>query len=136
MSIVFMIFEWLLVLALIGLVVAVISLAAVVFKLKAAAMNDAKRLYQPPLRAVKNLASTGKGIALRESVRARAMTGFAKVAAAAVGETAREVKTVAQTVHFSELKPALAGIQRGLGMLKFLSALARSATAQQASNPN
>lgn len=134
MSIVFMIFEWLLILALIGLIVAVVWLATAALKLKTAVVRDAKRLYEPPVRAVKSLAASGKGVALKESARAKSSIGFAKCAAAAVSETACEVKTIVQTMRFSDLKPTLAIMEQGFNVFKSLRKFVKSAAAQQAAS--
>lgn len=125
MEIVYVIFEWLLIIAFLGLLGALGWLAMTALKIKASVMKDAKRLYEPPVRAVKSLVATGKGIAQQESVRVRHMTSTVKVAAGAVKEASDEVKVAAEAVHFSELKPTVANAQNVWKVIVLVRKLSR-----------
>jgi hypothetical protein len=125
------IFDWLLILAQIGLIGVLVWLVIAALKIKTSVMKDAKRLYERPTRSVKNLITTGKGIAQQESVRVTHIVGSAKVAAEAVGETAGEIKTISETIHLSELKTAYANVQSVLKMLRLVAKVTQSSAAKQ-----
>lgn len=131
MHLVYTIFEWLLVLAFIGLIGVLVWLVITAFGLKNSVMRDAKRIYERPVNSVKSLIATGKGIALQEGVRFKHIAADAKVAAGAVRETAGEVKTAAGSVHFSELKSVVGNIQSILKLMSAVAKVARSAEAKQ-----
>lgn len=131
MSVFVVIFEWLLVIAILGLIGVLVWLALAVLSVKKAAMRDVKRLYEPPLRSVKSLVGTGKGIVQQESVRARHIGDSVKVAAGAVKVTASEVKIVAESVRFSDLKPILANIQNVLKLLSLAGKMRQAVSVKQ-----
>lgn len=126
MHIVFVLFEWLLVLALIGFIGAIGLLVVSALSLKNGVMRNAKRLYEPPVRSVKTLVATAKGLAQQEGVRFKHVAGTVRVAAGAVKVAAAEVKTAAQGVHFSDLKPVMANVQTVLKVITLAFKLTRS----------
>jgi hypothetical protein len=132
MGTVYVIFEWLLVIAFIGLIGTIFWIVAAALAIKTSVMRDARRLYEPPLRSGKSLLATGKGIAQQETVRARHIAGRVKVAAGAVKVTTEEVKTASSAIRFSDLKPALATLQSGVKVIGLAVKIARSASARQA----
>jgi hypothetical protein len=132
---VYTLFEWLLVIAFIGLIGVLIWLVSAALALKNGVMRDAKRIYERPLNAGKSLVGTGKGIALREGIRFRQMAGDVKVAAAAVRETAGEVKTAAEDIQVSELKAVFANIQNVIKFVNAVSKATRSASEKQGAAP-
>ena len=127
----YVIFEWLLVIALIGLIGVIVWLIATVLNLKNAAMRDAKRIYERPTNSVKTLIGTGKGIGLRESARFKHMAVPVKEAAGAVRVTVGEVKTAASGIHPSELKSVLSNVQSVLKLAGMVAKTARAAGAHQ-----
>lgn len=130
-QIVYVIFEWLMVLALLGLFGVLAWLVMTALKIKTSVMTDAKRLYEPPIRSVKSLVATGKGIAQQEAVRVRHMGGSVKVAAAAVKEATGEVKIAAQSIQVSELKSSLANVQDVLRFVSLIGKISKSTSAKQ-----
>ena len=131
MDIVYVIFEWLLVLALLGLIGVIAWLVMAALKIKTSVMADAKRLYEPPTRSVKVLIGTGKGIAQQETVRARHIASSAMVAVGAVKETTGEVKVVTDSIHVSELKAALADVQNVVKFVGLLTRLSKTTATKQ-----
>ena len=96
--------EILLILSLIGLIGVVIWLVVTVLNLKNGVTRDAKRIYERPLRSVKSLAATGKGIVMQEGVRVKHIGASGKVAAIAVRDAAIEIKTAVQGIPVDDLK--------------------------------
>lgn len=107
---------WLLVFCGIAFIAVVAYLAVTALSLKNAAMRNLKKLYDPPLRSVKSLTATGKGIALREMIPIRKIGAQIGVIASDVKETALEVSHAAKTVHPSELKAAYLKVKHPLSI--------------------
>lgn len=127
----YVILEWLLVIALIGLIGVLIWLVVALLKIKTSVMNDAKRLYERPTRSAKNLVTTGRGIVQQESVRVSHIAASAKVAAVAVSETAGEIKTAVETIDLSEVKTTAANVQKVIKVLGMVAKVTRSSAAKQ-----
>lgn len=125
------IFQWLQVLALIGLIGAVIYLVMTALRVKNGLMGDAKRLYEPPLRSGKNLVAAGKGVALQEIGRAKRVATVVKGTAAVVKDTASDAKEAIQGVNLSDLKPYLVNAQNVLRILSITAQFARFAPKQK-----
>ncbi len=130
MQFLYVLFEWLLVLALLGLVGVLGWMTLTVLHLKNAVMQEARRIYERPLRSVKNLAATGKGIAQQETARAKRMGTTVKGTTEVVKDTALGVKEAAQSIHPSDLKPLLTNIQSVLKMASAAAEFARSVSQQ------
>ena len=122
--------EILLIAALVGLIGVLVWLVLTVLHLKTAVMGDAKRLSERPIRVVKNLIATGKGIAQQETVRAKRIAATVKGPVKAVKDTAGNIKLVASSLDTSELPDPRPGAARAQTVLKFAAnafKLARSA---------
>lgn len=130
MDIFIVIVDWLLVLALIGLIGVIIWLGLTAVRLKNGLMGDAKRLYEPPLRSGKNLVTAGKGIALQETARAKRVGATVKGTVNVVKDTAVDVKDAAAGVNLSELKPMIANAQSAFRILSLFAQFARSVPKQ------
>ncbi len=122
--------EWLLVLALIGLIGVLVFTVMTALQLKNGAMGSYKRLSERPIRAVQNLAAAGKGVAQREGVRVKQIGATVKGAADVVKDTAGDVKTAVESVHPSDLKPALANAQNVLKILSLAAKFTRASVRQ------
>lgn len=130
MSYLFYFGEILLVAALVGLIAVVIWLVLTVLHLKTAVMGDAKRLSERPIRVVKNLIATGKGIAQQETARVKRIAATVKGPIKAVKDTAGDIKLVASSIDVSELPNPQPAMSRAQTILKFAAnafKLARSA---------
>ncbi len=127
-QVIYVIFEWLIVLALLGLIGVIGWLVMTVLEIKTRVMKDAKRLYESPTRSVKSLIATGKGIAQQESVRVRHIGGSVKVAATSVKAASGEVKVAAQSIHVSELKSSLADVQNVMKFVSLIGKFSKSVT--------
>ena len=110
--------EIFLVLALVGIIAVIVWMVTTAVRLKTALVTNAGRLYKRPLNAGKNLVTTGKGIAEQETVRVKHIISTVKTTSGIVMQTASEIKTVAETVHPEDLKPALALLKNASNALK------------------
>lgn len=130
MDIFLTIVDWLLVLALIGLIGSLVWLGLTAVRLKNGLMGDAKKLYEPPLRSGKNLAAAGKGIAMQETARAKRVAATVKGTVTVVKDTASDVKEAAEGVNLSDLKPIITNAQNAFRILSLMSQFVRSAPKQ------
>ena len=110
--------EIFLVLALVGIIAVIVWMVTTAVRLKTSVVTNAGRLYKRPLNAGKNLVTTGKGIAQQETVRVKHIISTVKTTSGIVMQTASEIKTVAETVHPEDLKPALALLKNASSALK------------------
>ena len=110
--------EIFLVLALVGIIAVIVWMVTTAVRLKTSVVTNAGRLYKRPLNAGKNLVTTGKGIAQQETVRVKHIISTVKTTSGIVMQTASEIKTVAETVHPEDLKPALALLKNASNALK------------------
>lgn len=133
MDTVIAIFQWLQILALLGLIGAAVWLAMTALRVKNGLVGDAKRLYEPPLRSGKNLAAAGKGVALQEIGRAKRVGAVVKGTVGVVKETATDAKEAAQGVSLSDLKPYLLNVQNALRIFSMVTQFTRSAPKQRPS---
>ena len=126
----FVLGEWLLVLALLGLIGVIVWLVMTVLHAKTAVMTDAGRLYKRPLNAGKNLVTTVKGLAQQETVRVKHIGLSVKDAAGAVKEASAEIQTAARGVHPEELQPALSSVQNVFKLMSLAAKFSQSASKQ------
>lgn len=122
--------EIFLVLALVGIIAVIIWMVTTAVRLKTALVTNAGRLYKRPLNAGKNLVTTGKGIAQQETVRVKHIISTVKTTSGIVMQTASEIKTVAETVHPEDLKPALALLKNASNALKTVANISHVAAGQ------
>ena len=122
--------EIFLVLALVGIIAVIIWMVTTAVRLKTALVTNAGRLYKRPLNAGKNLVTTGKGIAQQETVRVKHIISTVKTTSGIVMQTASEIKTVAETVHPEDLKPALALLKNASSALKIVANISHVAAGQ------
>ncbi|MDQ2687258.1 MAG: hypothetical protein M3Y28_05260, partial [Armatimonadota bacterium] len=127
MEIFIVIVDWLLVLALIGLIGTLVWLGLTAVRLKNGLMGDAKRLYEPPLRSGKNLVAASKGIAMQETARAKRVGATVKDTVEVVKDTALDVKDAAAGVNLSDLKPVITNAQSAFRILSVLAQFSRTA---------
>jgi len=125
--------DWLQVLALIGFIGAIVWLVMTALRVKNGLMGDAKRLYEPPLRAGKNLVAAGKGVALQETARVKRVGSVVKGTVDVVKETAVDAKEAVEGIHLSDLKPVLVNAQNALRILSIVAQFTRSAPKQRPS---
>ena len=122
--------EIFLVLALVGIIAVIVWMVTTAVRLKTALVTNAGRLYKRPLNAGKNLVTTGKGIAQQETVRIKHIISTVKTTSGIVMQTASEIKTVAETVHPEDLKPALALLKNASSTLKTVANISHVAAGQ------
>ena len=122
--------EIFLVLALVGIIAVIIWMVTTAVRLKTSVVTNAGRLYKRPLNAGKNLVTTGKGIAQQETVRVKHIISTVKTTSGIVMQTASEIKTVAETVHPEDLKPALALLKNASNALKTVANISHVAAGQ------
>lgn len=122
--------EIFLVLALVGIIAVIVWMVTTAVRLKTALVTNAGRLYKRPLNAGKNLVTTGKGIAQQETVRIKHIISTVKTTSGIVMQTASEIKTVAETVHPEDLKPALALLKNASSALKIVANISHVAAGQ------
>lgn len=122
--------EIFLVLALVGIIAVIIWMVTTAVRLKTSVVTNAGRLYKRPLNAGKNLVTTGKGIAQQETVRVKHILSTVKTTSGIVMQTASEIKTVAETVHPEDLKPALALLKNASSTLKIVANISHVAAGQ------
>lgn len=122
--------EIFLVLALVGIIAVIVWMVTTAVRLKTALVTNAGRLYKRPLNAGKNLVTTGKGIAQQETVRIKHIISTMKTTSGIVMQTASEIKTVAETVHPEDLKPALALLKNASNALKTVANISHVAAGQ------
>ena len=122
--------EIFLVLALVGIIAVIVWMVTTAVRLKTSVVTNAGRLYKRPLNAGKNLVTTGKGIAQQETVRVKHIISTVKTTSGIVMQTASEIKTVAETVHPEDLKPALALLKNASGTLKIVANISHVAAGQ------
>jgi len=122
--------EIFLVLALVGIIAVIVWMVTTAVRLKTALVTNAGRLYKRPLNAGKNLVTTGKGIAQQETVRVKHIISTVKTTSGIVMQTASEIKTVAETVHPEDLKPALALLKNASSALKIVANISHVAAGQ------
>ena len=122
--------EIFLVLALVGIIAVIIWMVTTAVRLKTSLVTNAGRLYKRPLNAGKNLVTTGKGIAQQETVRIKHILSTVKTTSGIVMQTASEIKTVAETVHPEDLKPALALLKNASSALKIVANISHMAAGQ------
>lgn len=127
--------DWLQVIALIGLIAAIVWLAVTAVRVKNGFMGDAKRLYEPPLRAGKNVFAAGKGVALQETARVKRVGAVVKGTAGVVKETALDAKEAIEGVHLSDLKPVITNAQNAFRILSIVAQFARTAPKQSPKGP-
>lgn len=124
--------EVILILALVGLIGVLAWVVKTALHVKNTTIGHAKRLTQAPIAAGRNLATTVKGIAQQETVRAKHIGASAKGAASAVQGAASNIGEAAQSVHPEELKPALASLQNLTKILRLAAQLSAAASRQSA----
>jgi len=117
MDIFYLVCQWLLILALIGFFGTIAWIVFVTLAAKNSLMKDAKRLYEPPLRAGKAVVTTGKGVFLQEKARVQRVGVVLKGTTASVKDTAGDITTVAKSIHPSDLKPVAVDIKAVVGLL-------------------
>ena len=122
--------EIFLVLALVGIIAVIVWMVTTAVRLKTSVVTNAGRLYKRPLNAGKNLVTTGKGIAQQETVRVKHIISTVKTTSGIVMQTASEIKTVAETVHPEDLKPALALLKNASSALKTVANISHVAAGQ------
>lgn len=122
--------EIFLVLALVGIIAVIVWMVTTAVRLKTSVVTNAGRLYKRPLNAGKNLVTTGKGIAQQETVRVKHIISTVKTTSGIVMQTASEIKTVAETVHPEDLKPALALLKNASNALKTVANISHVAAGQ------
>ena len=122
--------EIFLVLALVGIIAVIVWMVMTAVRLKTTVVTNAGRLYKRPLNAGKNLVTTGKGIAEQETVRVKHIISTVKTTSGIVVQTVTEIKTVAETVHPEDLKPALALLKNASGTLKIVANISHVAAGQ------
>ena len=122
--------EIFLVLALVGIIAVIVWMVTTAVRLKTSVVTNAGRLYKRPLNAGKNLVTTGKGIAQQETVRVKHIVSTVKTTSGIVMQTASEIKTVAETVHPEDLKPALALLKNASNALKTVANISHVAAGQ------
>ena len=122
--------EIFLVLALVGIIAVIVWMVMTAVRLKTTVVTNAGRLYKRPLNAGKNLVTTGKGIAQQETVRVKHIISTVKTTSGIVMQTASEIKTVAETVHPEDLKPALALLKNASNALKTVANISHVAAGQ------
>ena len=122
--------EIFLVLALVGIIAVIIWMVTTAVRLKTSVVTNAGRLYKRPLNAGKNLVTTGKGIAQQETVRVKHIISTVKTTSGIVMQTVTEIKTVAETVHPEDLKPALALLKNASSALKIVANISHVAAGQ------
>ena len=122
--------EIFLVLALVGIIAVIVWMVTTAVRLKTALVTNAGRLYKRPLNAGKNLVTTGKGIAQQETVRIKHIISTVKTTSGIVMQTVTEIKTVAETVHPEDLKPALALLKNASSALKIVANISHVAAGQ------
>ena len=110
--------EIFLVLALVGVIGVIVWMVITAVRLKTSLVTNAGRLYKRPLNAGKNLVTTGKGIAQQEAVRVKRIVSTVKTTSGAVMHSVTEIRTVAETVHPEDLKPALALLKNASNAVK------------------
>ena len=130
MDTVIAIVDWLQILALVGLIGAIVWLAMTAIRVKNGFMGDAKRLYEPPLRSGKNLVAAGKGIALQETARAKRVGATVKGTVEVVKDTALDAKEAAAGVNLADLKPIITNAQNAFRILSIVAQFARSTPKQ------
>ena len=122
--------EIFLVLALVGIIAVIVWMVTTAVRLKTSVVTNAGRLYKRPLNAGKNLVTTGKGIAQQETVRVKHIISTVKTTSGIVMQTVSEIKTVAETVHPEDLKPALALLKNASNALKTVANISHVAAGQ------
>ena len=122
--------EIFLVLALVGIIAVIVWMVTTAVRLKTSVVTNAGRLYKRPLNAGKNLVTTGKGIAQQETVRVKHIISTVKTTSGIVMQTVTEIKTVAETVHPEDLKPALALLKNASSALKIVANISHVAAGQ------
>ena len=122
--------EIFLVLALVGIIAVIVWMVTTAVRLKTSVVTNAGRLYKRPLNAGKNLVTTGKGIAEQETVRVKHIISTVKTTSGIVMQTVTEIKTVAETVHPEDLKPALALLKNASNALKTVANISHVAAGQ------
>ncbi len=122
--------EIFLVLALVGVIGVAVWMVITALRLKTALVTNAGRLYKRPLNAGKNLVTTGKGIAQQETVRVKHIISTVKTTSGAVMHSVTEIRTVAETVHPEDLKPALALLKNASNALKIVANISHVAAGQ------
>ena len=122
--------EIFLVLALVGIIAVIVWMVMTAVRLKTTVVTNAGRLYKRPLNAGKNLVTTGKGIAQQETVRVKRLISTVKTTSGIVVQTVTEIKTVAETVHPEDLKPALALLKNASSALKIVENISHVAAGQ------
>ena len=122
--------EIFLVLALVGIIAVIGWMVLTAVRLKTALVTNAGRLYKRPLNAGKNLVTTGKGIAQQETVRVKRIVSTVKSTSGIVMQSVTEIKTVAETVHPEDLKPALALLKNASNALKTVASISHLAAGQ------
>jgi hypothetical protein len=125
-NVVLTIADYLIILALLGLIIVLAVLITAVLKLKSGAISDAKRLYERPLQSFKNLAAAGKGIVQQETVHIDAISARAKSAGVVVNEVAEDLNEAITTIRDVDWESLIASAQ---GFIKFASAAAGVARA-------
>ncbi len=125
MDVFYLICQWLLILAFLGFFGTIAWIVVVALKAKNAVMDDAKRLYEPPLRAGKAVVTTGKGVFLQEKTRVQRVGIVLKGTTASVKDTAGDISTVAKSIHPSDLKPVATDVKAVVGLLSQISTYLR-----------
>lgn len=121
----YLICQWLLILSLLGFVGTIIWIVMVALKIKNSLMADAKRIYVAPMRSVKEIIATGKGIALQETARVKRVGVILKGTTHAVQDAAGDIKTVGQSIHPSDLQPVKNDVQFVLNQITSITAILR-----------
>jgi hypothetical protein len=132
MNIALMIADVLIIVAFLGLIVALGALVFAALRLKNDAMRNAKRLYVKPMQSVKNLTTAGKGIVQQEGVRVRHAIDTIRSTSAIVKETVDEVSVAVETVRDVDWAPILAAAQTGMKFAAAAADVARAASKQGA----
>jgi hypothetical protein len=122
--------DWLIILAFLGLIIALGMVLVSVFQLKDGVVRNAKRLYERPWRAVNNLAASGKGVVQQEMVRVEGAGKNVKAAARAVHETVADIKIAADGLRDIDWQYTIDAVQGAVKLAGIAADVARSVAKQ------
>lgn len=128
--------DCIIILAFLGLIIALVAIVWAMLNLKNSVVANAKRLYERPSRSFKNLAAAGRGIVIQEQVRIDAASKRVKAATDLVLDTANDLNTAVETIRDIDWEPIFAA---ATGAARFMSAaagVARAASTQSPGSPD
>ena len=122
----------LIILAFLGLIVALIAIVNAALSLKRDVAANMKRITERPTRSAKNLANTGKGILLREQNRVQGAVATVKATAEVVKVTVDDTRVAVSTLRDIDWAPAMEAAQTGMKFAAAMASVAKAAKGQGA----